>query len=316
MNKKADPVEGHWQGDVFRVLKEHDIKHIVYVPDAGHSTAIRLAEADNEIDSVVLTTEEEGIGYLAGAWLGGERGALLMQSSGVGNCINTLALQVCARFPLLMVVTMRGDWAEFNGWQNPMGQATEKALNLMGVLTWRADAAGGCRAAPAWRGDDGLQWRRGLRCAPGAAAHRRKAMGEVTSGGPLDRREAVSRLLADRKDLLVVTGLGSSSYDVMAAGDHDNNYYLWAAMGSAATVGLGLASAQPGRSVLVVTGDGEMMMGLRCARHHRGAQACQSDDRRSRQRSFRRDRHAAQPCGPWHRDRSRRREPRFFVEQG
>jgi sulfopyruvate decarboxylase alpha subunit len=128
-----------WQDDVYRVLKEHDIKHVVYVPDAGHATAIRLAEADNALKSVVLTTEEEGIGYLAGAWLGGQRGALLMQSSGVGNCINTLALQVCTRFPLLMVITMRGDWAEFNGWQNPMGQATEKALNLMGVMTWRAD---------------------------------------------------------------------------------------------------------------------------------------------------------------------------------
>lgn len=128
-----------WQSDVFRVLKQHGVKHIVYVPDAGHSTAIRLAEADNEIQSVVLTTEEEGIGYLAGAWLGGERGALLMQSSGVGNCINTLALQAVAKFPLLMVVTMRGDWAEFNGWQNPMGQATEAALKLMGVMTWRAD---------------------------------------------------------------------------------------------------------------------------------------------------------------------------------
>jgi thiamine pyrophosphate-dependent acetolactate synthase large subunit-like protein len=87
-------------------------------------------------------------------------------------------------------------------------------------------------------------------------------MGEVTIGGSLDRREVVARLLAGRQDLLVVTGLGSASYDVMAAGDHDNNYYLWAAMGSAATVGLGLASAQPGRSVLVVTGDGEMLMGF------------------------------------------------------
>lgn len=130
---------GGWQRDVFDVLKAHDVKHIVYVPDAGHSVAIRLAEADNEIQSVVLTTEEEGIGYLAGAWLGGERGALLMQSSGVGNCINTLALQSMAKFPLLMVVTMRGDWAEFNAWQNPMGQVTEASLNLMGVLTWRAD---------------------------------------------------------------------------------------------------------------------------------------------------------------------------------
>ena len=132
---------GDWQSDVFAVLKRHDVRHIVYVPDAGHSTAIRMAEADPDINSVVLTTEEEGIGYLAGAWLAGERGALLMQSSGVGNCLNTLALQQCGRFPLLMAVTMRGDWAEFNGWQNPMGQATEAALRLMGVLTWRADRA-------------------------------------------------------------------------------------------------------------------------------------------------------------------------------
>ena len=78
----------------------------------------------------------------------------------------------------------------------------------------------------------------------------------------LDRREAVARLLRDRKDLLVVTGLGSSSYDAMAAGDHDCNYYLWASMGSAATVGLGLALARPDRPVLVVTGDGEMMMAM------------------------------------------------------
>ncbi|HEY8613654.1 MAG TPA: thiamine pyrophosphate-binding protein, partial [Roseomonas sp.] len=129
----------NWQRDVYDVLKAAGVRHIVYVPDAGHSTAIRLAEADDEVHSVVLTTEEEGIGYLAGAWLGGECGALLMQSSGVGNCLNTLALQACTRFPLLMVVTMRGDWAEFNQWQNPMGQAAEAALRLMGVLTWRAD---------------------------------------------------------------------------------------------------------------------------------------------------------------------------------
>lgn len=138
----ADPdPQATWRDDVYQVLKRHEVRHIAYVPDAGHATAIRLAEADPEMTAVVLTTEEEGIGYLAGAWLGGQRGALLMQSSGVGNCINTLALQACTRFPLLMVVTMRGDWAEFNGWQNPMGQAAEQALRLMGVMTWRADEA-------------------------------------------------------------------------------------------------------------------------------------------------------------------------------
>jgi len=129
----------NWQTQVLPTLKKFDVKHVAYVPDAGHSAAIRSAVEDPAITATVLTTEEEGIGYLAGAWLGGERGALLIQSSGVGNCINTLALNACAKFPLLMLVTMRGDWAEFNAWQNPMGQVTEQSLNLMGVMTWRAD---------------------------------------------------------------------------------------------------------------------------------------------------------------------------------
>lgn len=76
------------------------------------------------------------------------------------------------------------------------------------------------------------------------------------------RRQAVARILARRGDILVVTGLGSPTYDVAAAGDHPNNFYLWGAMGSAITVGLGLAMAQPKRRVLVITGDGEMLMGL------------------------------------------------------
>lgn len=87
-------------------------------------------------------------------------------------------------------------------------------------------------------------------------------MGQVSANHTLCRREVVKALLADRKDVLVVTGLGSASYDVMAAGDNDLNYYLWAAMGSAITVGLGLANAQPDKSVVVVTGDGELLMGF------------------------------------------------------
>ena len=87
-------------------------------------------------------------------------------------------------------------------------------------------------------------------------------MGQVSANHTLCRREVVKTLLADRKDVLVVTGLGSASYDVMAAGDNDLNYYLWAAMGSAITVGLGLANAQPHKSVVVITGDGELLMGF------------------------------------------------------
>lgn len=77
-----------------------------------------------------------------------------------------------------------------------------------------------------------------------------------------DRRAFVARLLAAVPDALVVTGLGSSSYDVFAAGDRDHNYYLWGAMGGASSVGLGLALAQPGRPVVVITGDGEQLMGI------------------------------------------------------
>jgi thiamine pyrophosphate-dependent acetolactate synthase large subunit-like protein len=79
----------------------------------------------------------------------------------------------------------------------------------------------------------------------------------------LDRRAAMARLLADRdNDLLVVPGLGSTCWDLAAAGDNDRNFYLWGAMGGAAMIGLGLALAQPDRRVAVITGDGEMLMGM------------------------------------------------------
>ncbi len=80
--------------------------------------------------------------------------------------------------------------------------------------------------------------------------------------GTLNRREVVARILRDRGDALIVTGLGSTCWDAAAAGDHLNTFYLWGAMGGAAMVGLGLALAQPRRRVLVITGDGEMLMGL------------------------------------------------------
>jgi sulfopyruvate decarboxylase alpha subunit len=124
---------------VFDSLIESGVNQFAYVPDAGHATTINLAHETDACTTTTLTTEEEGIPYLLGNWLGGQRGVLLMQSSGVGNCINMLALSVTTRTPLLMIVTMRGEWAEFNPWQVPMGQATEAILNEIGVKTWRAD---------------------------------------------------------------------------------------------------------------------------------------------------------------------------------
>ncbi len=135
----AAPPEASWPSDVYRVLKAAQVRQMAYVPDAGHSTLIKLFDADPEVVANVLTTEEEGIAIAAGAWLGGQRAVLLMQSSGVGNCINMLSLPAIARFPLLMLVTMRGEWAEFNPWQVPMSRATQPALEAVGVRVMRAE---------------------------------------------------------------------------------------------------------------------------------------------------------------------------------
>src|SRR2546430_10324374 len=126
---------------IHSALKSQRVRQVSYVPDAGHKRLIELCHADRSMTAVPLTTEEEGIGLAAGAWLGGERAALLMQSSGVGNCANALTLAATCGFPLLMLVTMRGETGERNPWQVPMGQATPEALRLAGVRTLRLERA-------------------------------------------------------------------------------------------------------------------------------------------------------------------------------
>ncbi|WP_316232342.1 thiamine pyrophosphate-binding protein [Bradyrhizobium sp. SZCCHNR1051] len=126
-----------WPLAIYQALKAADVRQLCYVPDAGHSRLISLAHDDPAIATTVLTTEEEGIALSAGAWLGGQRAVLLMQSSGVGNCVNMLSLLASCRFPFLSFVTMRGEWAEFNPWQVPMGKATQAAFEIMGVTVFR-----------------------------------------------------------------------------------------------------------------------------------------------------------------------------------
>ena len=129
----------HWSKPVHKLFQEHDIEQVAIVPDAGHADLIRLCESDKKMSVIRLTSEEQGVSLLGGAWLGGKKGVLLMQSSGVGNCINMLSLSTSCQFPLLILVTMRGDHAEFNPSQVPMGDATETVLAAMGVLVRRAD---------------------------------------------------------------------------------------------------------------------------------------------------------------------------------
>ena len=129
-----------WPDRLFDVLKRAGVRQVGYVPDAGHSRLIARCRADAAIRDVVLTTEEEGVALCAGAWLGGERAALLMQSSGVGNCVNMFSLARTCRFPLLMVITMRGEWEEFNPWQVPMGSIVAPVLELAETVIHRATA--------------------------------------------------------------------------------------------------------------------------------------------------------------------------------
>lgn len=128
-----------WPAALYDTLKAADVRHMSYVPDAGHTTLINLLNDDPDVTTNVLTTEEEGIAIATGSWLGGTRSVVLMQSSGVGNCINMLSLPVQTRTPLLMLVTMRGEWNEFNPWQVPMGQATQASLEAIGVTVLRAE---------------------------------------------------------------------------------------------------------------------------------------------------------------------------------
>ena len=130
-----------WQNELYDLLRRHDVTQFAYVPDAGHRVLIDRALADPKAQAVPLTTEEEGVALAAGADLGDARSVLLMQSSGVGNCINLLSLMKGGRFPLLTLVSMRGDFGEGNPWQFPMGQAVRPVLEAMGVICLRVERA-------------------------------------------------------------------------------------------------------------------------------------------------------------------------------
>ena len=129
----------HWSRDVHRIFRRIGIRQVAYVPDGGLARLIELCLADREMRSVVLTTEEEGVAQMAGAWLGGQRGVFLTQSGGVGNCINMLSIIQECRIPFFAMVSMRGQWGETIPWQVPMGQGTVAALEAGNVIVQQVD---------------------------------------------------------------------------------------------------------------------------------------------------------------------------------
>ena len=138
-----------WSQACFDVLLAREVRQVAYVPDAGHKRLIELCAESDAMTMVPLTTEEEGVALLAGAWLGGERGVLLMQSSGIGNCVNMFSLTRVCRFPLLMLVTMRGQKGEFNPWQVPMGENSGGVLEMVGFRVFEAEEPGQVAASVA-----------------------------------------------------------------------------------------------------------------------------------------------------------------------
>jgi sulfopyruvate decarboxylase alpha subunit len=128
-----------WPDQIFEVLRQQAVVQVGYVPDAGHARLIQHCTDDPAVTAVPLTTEEEGVGLIAGADLGGQRAALLMQSSGVGNCVNLFSLLSSCGVPALLLVTMRGEWGETNPWQVPMARQTRSVLESSGFTVQRAD---------------------------------------------------------------------------------------------------------------------------------------------------------------------------------
>lgn len=137
----AEPQAHDWSADVYREMQARGIATVCTIPDGGLTRLLQTCEADPATRVITLTTEEEGVGIVTGLWLGEERAMIAMQSSGVGNCMNALGMPSVMRAPCLMLVTMRGQWGEFNPWQVPAGRAVPKLLDTMGVNVFPVDRA-------------------------------------------------------------------------------------------------------------------------------------------------------------------------------
>jgi sulfopyruvate decarboxylase alpha subunit len=130
----AREISDGWQNQLYEALRRNGVSQFSYVPDAGHRICIDRSIEDKDVHSVALTTEEEGVALACGAHLGGARSVLLMQSSGLGNCVNFMSMVQGGRFPFLTILSMRGDFGEGNPWQISMGQATKPILHAMGFI--------------------------------------------------------------------------------------------------------------------------------------------------------------------------------------
>ena len=148
-----------WPDQLYDLLRRWQVGQFAYVPDAGHARLIERAGSDGDVHAVPLASEEEGVALMAGADLGGQRAVLLLQSSGVGNCVNMMSLARTGRFPMLMLVSMRGEYGEANPWQVPMAQAVRPVLDAMGFLAFPVQHPD--EVEPVAEAAAGMVWRAG-----------------------------------------------------------------------------------------------------------------------------------------------------------
>ncbi|HEX2514427.1 MAG TPA: thiamine pyrophosphate-dependent enzyme [Chloroflexota bacterium] len=284
-----------WQTTVIEALKANGVRAVGHVPDLVLAGLIRQAEADDALDVYAPAREEEGVGVLCGAYLGGQRGVLLMQNSGVGNLVNALAsLAVPNQIPFLMLISERGALHEFNPAQVGMAQCLRPVLDALGVphvtlsrpeevrpvvdgacalafsterpvaLVLSPLLTGGKKGLPAYEDEQPALERSGRGGGRGAGSGAADRLAERGAGPQvrMRRQECVGALVGALREELVVTGLGYAAFDVYAAGDRARNFYLSGALGSAAAVAFGLAAARPADRVVCVDGEGSLLANL------------------------------------------------------
>ena len=292
MNSANPAASRPWYEIVQNTLKRNDVKLVTYVPDKVFTPLIKSLHADNDFLTFATSREEEALGVLSGAWMGGRRGAVLMQTSGFGTIPNVLAsLVVPYQIPAIMFVSERGTLGEFNLGQAMVCRTMRPVLESLAVehhtitrhdeLEFIVD-----RSVKQSVRDPGRR-----RLHPVAAAHRRQSLREVRSSmsnqnmsnpnfepddkAPrpasydnakvVNRFDLTKRLVAKlKKDEAVIGGIGNTNFDLWAAGRRPQNFYMLGSMGLAIPIALGVAIAQPHRHVIALEGDGSLLMQLGC----------------------------------------------------
>ena len=270
--------EKTWHEVVLQTLKRNDIRLVPYVPDRVLTTLIKEIHADPFFTTFPTAREEEAVGIVSGAWMGGLRGAVLMQTSGFATLANVLAsLAIPYQIPLIMFVSERGTLGEFNYGQSLVCRTMRPVLELAGDGASYRDPARRVRVHRRSIDQASHHHAGAGRADPVAASDRRQSIRQVSdrmskqeskparNTKVMNRFDLTSRLVAKlNNEEAVIGGIGNTNFDLWAAGHRPQNFYMLGSMGLAFPIALGVALAQPKRRVFALEGDGSLLMQLGC----------------------------------------------------